>query len=268
MAQVLMNLLVNARDAMPDGGVVMLGTGIVTLDQTYARAHPGTREGAYVTLAVKDRGVGMDSHTLAHCFEPFFTTKARGQGTGLGLATVYGIIKQSDGSIEIDSEPGRGTTVQVYLPKLDNVESVEAAAASSTGTALGGSETILLVEDDAKVRKLIRHTIERLGYQVFEAPSGAAALALAQAHDAIDLLLTDVVMPEMSGAELANQLGAWRPELKILFMSGYTEYARKLPDDVTTGARLLLKPFTPDELARKVRDVLDTPSQESVIAER
>jgi signal transduction histidine kinase/ActR/RegA family two-component response regulator len=256
IGQVVMNLLVNARDAMPHGGRVTLQTGLVSLDQAYARTHPGTRQGAYVCLTVMDMGIGMDGHTLAHCFEPFFTTKPTGQGTGLGLATVYGIVKQSDGAVEIESESGRGTIVRIYLPLLENID-VPETALPATETLPGGTETILLVEDDPKVRRLIRHTIERQGYPVLEASSGSAALTLAKDHDVIHLLLTDVVMPEMSGAELASRLSAIRPGLKVLYMSGYTESANKLPSELLPGALLLLKPFTPDELAHKIREALD-----------
>ena len=258
IGQVLMNLLVNARDAMPEGGTVKLETGRMDLDQAHARTHAGARPGPYAVLTVTDMGIGMDAHTLAHCLEPFFTTKPTGQGTGLGLATVYGIVKQSDGAIDVQSQPGQGTTVKIYLPRLDHVDDPESAEPAVEALPRG-SETILLVEDDAKVRRLVRQTIERQGYSVLEASSGAAALAVAEQSDSIHLLLTDIVMPEMSGAELATQLATARPGLKVLYMSGYTEHATTLRHHLISGTTLLLKPFTPEELARRVRDALDTP---------
>ncbi|MBI4401687.1 MAG: PAS domain S-box protein [Nitrospirae bacterium] len=258
--QVIMNLAVNARDAMPKGGTLTIETANVELDQAYCRIHPGTRPGRYVRLSVRDTGVGMDASTLAHCFEPFFTTKPLGQGTGLGLATVYGIVKQSDGAVDIHSQVGQGTTVKIYLPCLASTDEALATAPASR-VIPQGTETILVVEDEGVVRTLIRKIIEQQGYTVLDAVSGPAAITIAAEQTGpIDLLVTDVVMPEMSGPELATLLTASRPDMKVLFLSGYAEDALAHRSTVGPEMMLLKKPFTPEELALKVRDALDTRS--------
>jgi two-component system cell cycle sensor histidine kinase/response regulator CckA len=257
--QVLLNLVVNARDAMPGGGTLTVETRNVVLDENFVRKHPGSREGHYVALSVADSGTGMDADTLSHVFEPFFTTKPPGSGTGLGLATVYGIVKQSDGYISVDSEAGKGATFTMYLPRVDAL--VEEPAVPIAAVSDGGSETILLVEDEEAVRSLVRRVLERKGYQVFAASNGQEALDLSTSHDVIDLLITDVIMPEMGGRELASRLAQLRPSLRILFMSGYSEEAVAQHGVFEPGTAFLEKPFTPDTLVEKVRAVLDTPLQ-------
>ena len=207
-------------------------------------------------LAVSDTGRGMDSDTLSHAFEPFFTTKEKGKGTGLGLATVYGIVQQSGGTVNVYSEPGHGTSFKCYLPRAS--EAVEAPAPESAASAATGSETILLAEDEEAVRKAVRQTLTRHGYRVLETAGGPAALALVKSHPGpIHLLLTDVVMPGMSGRELADRLTARRPEVRVLFMSGYTDDAVVRHGMLEPGLAYLQKPFCPDVLAEKVREVLD-----------
>lgn len=255
--QVIVNLAVNARDAMPRGGTLTLETAQVELDQAFSRKHPGTKPGQYVRLSVKDTGIGMDAKTLARCFEPFFTTKPSGQGTGLGLATVYGIVKQSEGAIDLQSKVGHGTTVTIYLRQWDAKAGAEAAAADA-GSIPCGTETVLVVEDDAVVRTLIRKVIEQYGYTVLDAVSGPAALALAeQEPSTIHLLVTDVVMPDMSGPDLVMQLSAVRPGLKALYLTGYAEAPAIHRASAARDTLLLQKPFTPEELALKVREALD-----------
>jgi PAS domain S-box-containing protein len=258
LEQVIVNLAVNARDAMPDGGTLTIETANVDVDEAYAREQATVEAGHYVLLAVTDTGFGMDRETQARLFEPFFTTKALGKGTGLGLATVYGIVKQSGGYIWVYSEPGHGTSFKVYLPRVDApAESLEPAPASSG--VLGGSETVLVAEDEEAVRHLARRVLESRGYTVLVAASGPEALRLAEGREGpIHLLVTDVVMPEMGGRELAQRLVAPRPAMRILFVSGYTDAAIMQQGVLTPGAAFLQKPFTPDSLARKVRDVLDS----------
>ncbi|PYQ23163.1 MAG: hybrid sensor histidine kinase/response regulator, partial [Acidobacteria bacterium] len=228
------------------------------LDEAYAAQHTAVVPGEYVRLAVSDTGVGMDKETQANIFEPFFTTKPRGQGTGLGLATVYGIVKQSGGFISVCSEPGRGATFECYLPRA--AEAVEAAAPEPSGSSSAGNETILLAEDEDAVRSAVRQTLARHGYRVVEASGGPAALALAESHrDPIHLLLTDVVMPGMNGRELADRIAARRPQMKVLYMSGYTDDAIVRHGMLEPGLAYLQKPFRPDTLAAKVREVLDAP---------
>ncbi len=256
MKQVLLNLAVNARDAMPQGGKLTIETDNVALDEQYARLHPDVAAGAYVMLAVSDTGVGMAEETRSRVFEPFFTTKASGKGTGLGLATVYGIVKQSNGAISVYSEPGLGTTFKVYLPRV--VEPAETAAPSTLAGVRGGSETVLLAEDNEMVRTLTCEILKRQGYTVVEARHGADALDIARRyHGPIHLLLTDVVMPEMSGPELVSRLGPIRPQMKIVYMSGYTADAIDHQGMLDHGIEFLPKPVGVDTLVRKVREVLD-----------
>jgi len=251
--QVLMNLAVNARDAMPEGGMLSIRTKNVDLTERFAAEHVGVEPGGYVMLSVTDNGMGMDVATQARIFEPFFTTKAIGKGTGLGLATVFGIVKQSAGHIVVTSEPGRGTTFAIYFPRTEGVQASTVSDAPRSNSSRRGSETILLVEDDDQVRAVARGILRRQGYTVLEAAGPGEALIVTERQPAIGLLLTDVVLPLMSGPELAVRLRAIRPEMKVIFMSGYS-------DDIigpsSGGAPFLQKPITPEDLTRKVRDVL------------
>jgi signal transduction histidine kinase/ActR/RegA family two-component response regulator len=251
--QVVLNLCLNARDAMPDGGRLEVRTANAELDDAAARS-AGTHPGPHVLLEVRDSGLGMDAETLEHAFEPFYTTKEQGKGTGLGLATVLGIVQQSGGGIAVETAPGQGTTFRIYLPAVGDALTRDEAAADRPER---GHETILLVEDESIVRELVARVLRTHGYAVIEAADGEEALAIAQAEPAIHLLLTDVVMPGISGRELAERLAASRPELRILYMSGYTDEAI-VHHGVREGeAEFIAKPFTPDALARKVRGVLD-----------
>jgi CheY-like chemotaxis protein len=255
--QVLMNLVVNARDAMPRGGKITIETTNVELDESYAPRHLAVQPGRYVMLAVSDNGSGMDAVTQKHVYDPFFTTKELGKGTGLGLSTVYGIIKQSGGSIWLYSEVGKGTTFKIYLPRIEEGAASETTADQPT-ELVGGSETILLVEDEAMVRTLTRDNLRDFGYEVMEASNGEEALTICSQHDgAIDLVLTDVVMPLMSGRELIDRLKATCPDIKTLYMSGYTDDAIVHHGVLDADTQFLEKPFTLDGLARKVREVLD-----------
>jgi two-component system cell cycle sensor histidine kinase/response regulator CckA len=255
--QVIMNLAVNARDAMPQGGKLKIQTANVELDQAYARDHPGSKAGNYVLLAVTDTGTGMNAETLAHIFEPFYTTKERGKGTGLGLATVYGIVKQSNGYIVVDSSPGRGTTFQIYLPQHIGKPATEEREVDS-GEKLRGSESILLVEDSEPLRKLAQTFLESAGFRVMSAEHGEDALQVASRHGkTFDLLLTDVVMPGMNGRVLAEQLLPRQPGMRVLYMSGYTDSFIAGHGVLEPGTHLLHKPFTDEVLIRKVREVLD-----------
>lgn len=255
--QVIMNLAVNARDAMPTGGKLKIQTANVTLDQTYTRNHPGSKAGNYVLLSVTDTGTGMDAATLAHIFEPFFTTKERGKGTGLGLATVYGIVKQSNGYIAVDSAPGKGTSFQIYLPREVGHASAGEQKADSN-EKLRGSESILLVEDAEPLRKLAQTFLSAAGFRVSSAENGEDALEVAARYaGTFDLLLTDVVMPGMNGRVLAEHLLRRQPGMKVLYMSGYTDSFIAGHGVLEPGTHLLHKPFTEEVLIQKVRQVLD-----------
>jgi PAS domain S-box-containing protein len=258
--QVVINLAVNARDAMPEGGRLLIETANVELDEGYARLHVGqVRAGPYVLLAVSDSGCGMDAETRARIFEPFFTTKELGKGTGLGLATVYGIVKQSDGFIWVYSEPGQGTTFKVYLPRVDEPARPAPAEPSEVARARA-EETVLLVEDDDALRALSQEMLESLGYRVMVAASGDAALAGLEARrEPVDLILTDVVMPRMGGRHLAERARALHPESRVLFMSGYTDDAVLRFGLLEEGQDFLQKPFTVARLAGKIRELLDRP---------
>ncbi len=257
LEQVIMNLAVNARDAMPGGGRLTIEAGNVELDERYARSHVGAAPGSYVMLAVSDNGTGMDADTQAHIFEPFFTTKEEGKGTGLGLSTVYGIVKQSGGNIWVYSEPGQGTSFKIYLPRVEEPADGLAAEAPAAPPPRG-SETVLLVEDDDEVRGLAREILDAFGYHVLEARRGDEAVAIAVQHaGVIHLLVTDVVMPGMNGREVAEAVARQRPETKVLYLSGYTENAIVHHGIVDRRTAFLQKPFAPDTLARKVREVLD-----------
>jgi PAS domain S-box-containing protein len=257
--QILLNLAVNARDAMPGGGTLTLETANVEFGETRAAAHSSVAPGRYVRLAVADTGVGMNEETQRRIFEPFFTTKPIGQGTGMGLATVYGIVKQSEGYISVDSEPGRGTTFEIYFPRLDAIAEAPTPAAPFD-FILGGTETILLVEDNLALREVTRQRLEESGYTVLQAENGEAALTLAAEHGgAIDLLLTDVVMPKLGGVELARRLASLRSGFRLLYMSGFTGDKLLEHGVVEEGGALLTKPFTHDQLTKAVRQALDRP---------
>jgi len=254
--QVIVNLAVNARDAMPDGGKLTIETANVDLDEAYAQTHLGSVAGPYVMLAVTDSGVGMDATVRAHLFEPFFTTKEVGRGTGLGLATVYGIVKQSGGYISVYSEVGRGSSFKIYLPRIATTADTPASPQRS-GPARG-TETVLVVEDEPAVLTLSRRALESQGYVVLAASDATAALRVVERHGGtIHMLVTDVVMPGLSGRELADQLAAQRPGIRVLYMSGYPGDAVVQHGGLPSGSAFLQKPFSPDSLARKVRDVLD-----------
>jgi len=261
--QVIINLAVNARDAMPEGGKLTIETVNVEADDKYVRQHAPMSAGSFVALTITDTGAGMNADIQAQIFEPFFTTKERGKGTGLGLATVYGVVKQSGGFIWVESEPGQGSTFRVLLPRIEGPVGT-AARYSRPRESWKGSETILLTEDEEPLRKLILSMLSEDGYAVLEAANGSEAIEIARgAPGKIDLLLTDVVMPGMGGLELADQLVALYPEMKVLYMSGYTEFAAPQNKILQQGRPLLQKPFTRQTLARKVRDVLqDSPAPE------
>jgi two-component system, cell cycle sensor histidine kinase and response regulator CckA len=255
---VIVNLAVNARDAMPHGGKLTIETGNVTLDQEYARHHLSVVSGSYVLLAISDTDVGMDEQVRERIFEPFFTTKEQGRGTGLGLAMCYGIVKQHGGSIWVYSEPGHGTSFRIYLPRVD--EPVERLVhAEAPRVAARGAETILLVEDEAAVRELAARVLREHGYTVLEAAHPDEALAVAEARPAgsIHLLLTDVVMPGMSGKALAEEVLKRSPGIKALFILGYTNNAIVHHGRLDLGVAFLPKPFSPTTLTRKVREILD-----------
>ncbi len=255
--QVLLNLVVNGRDAMPDGGRLTIETSNVLVDSDFAAQHPPMIPGAYVLLRVSDTGVGMDDKVIKHIFEPFFTTKSRVKGTGLGLATCYGIVKQAAGYIWANSKPNSGASFSIYLPR-DGETPIPAAAVAQTESPSTGAENVLLVEDELMVMEMVEKILHVHGYRVITASGGEEALAVARdMNGEIDLLLTDVVMPKMSGGELARTLVAQHPDLKVLFMSGYTEDAAVHQGRLEHGADFLQKPFSPRDLAKKVRKVLD-----------
>jgi PAS domain S-box-containing protein len=260
MEQIIMNLAVNSRDAMPKGGRFTIETSNVELDNLYRAAHPVVQPGKYVLLAVSDTGTGMDAETQAHIFEPFFTTKEQGKGTGLGLATVYGVVKQSGGFIWVYSELGRGTTFKIYLPRVD-----EAAASIPVvhipSSLARGTETVLLAEDEQDVREVAREFLESAGYTVLEAAGGAEALEVSAARAGpIDLLITDMVMPGISGQELARKMRALREGIRVIYMSGYSEHAAGEAAKCDAAAMVLTKPFSRAVLLRTVRDILPVPT--------
>jgi two-component system, cell cycle sensor histidine kinase and response regulator CckA len=258
--QVIMNLAVNARDAMPTGGKLTLETGNVVLGEDYAREHLGVKPGEYVMLAVTDSGIGMDRVTLARAFEPFFTTKEKGKGTGLGLSTVLGIAQQSGGSVWAYSEVGKGSSFKVYLPRIEDAAVQACRSGEPPAMTSRGAETILLVEDDEQVRRVAVGILRKAGYHVIEACDAKRAMESAEAHTGlIHLLVSDVVMPKMSGPELAKRLSSVRPEMKVLCMSGYTDDSIVRHGVLEAHFAFVQKPITPDSLTKKVREVLDAP---------
>jgi len=259
--QVLMNLVVNARDAMPNGGKLTVTTSAATLDEDYAQAHPGTTPGDYVMLSVADTGIGMSEEVKARMFEAFFTTKPAGKGTGLGLVTCQTIVRQSGGLIDVSSELGKGTTFKIYFPRIDQPVPVAASALRKTAPLRRGTETLLVVEDEPAVRHLAEGVLKAQGYEVLTAPNGQDALRIAREHKGrpIALVISDVVMPRMGGKVMAEWLKITYPDLKVLFTSGYTEDAIAHHGVLDADVDFLPKPYTPGTLARKVRDLLDAP---------
>ena len=254
-----MNLVVNAKDAMPIGGKLTIETVNIDLDENYFTDHGIVEKqpGSYVVMTVSDTGIGMDEETQKHIFEPFFTTKGIDEGTGLGLSTIYGIVKQNDGFIWVYSEPGQGTTFKVYLPKVK--ADVKAEEKEQTPVEnLGVSETVFIVEDDDSLRNLAQKALQQHGYRVLTAENGEDALRISKEHEgAIDLMITDVVMPKMGGKETAERLQPLHPQMKVIYMSGYTDESIVHHGVLAPGLNFLEKPFSPEGLARKVREVLD-----------
>jgi CheY-like chemotaxis protein len=260
LEQVIMNLVVNAKDAMPSGGKISIRTDRVTLDESYRPENTFIKHGPYVMISVTDNGQGMDRETQARIFEPFFTTKEKGKGTGLGLSTVYGIVKQSGGYVFVQSEPSRGTTFTIYFPRVEEPCDVLGTTPAALGAA-AGTETVLLVEDEDSVRQLVRETLEARGYRVLEAENGKAGVAVAASHaESIHLVITDVVMPGLGGHELVQQLVSVRPGIKVLYLSGYAPEAFSIPLGADAQKLFLQKPFTLQALSRKVREVLGPPA--------
>ena len=255
--QILVNLAVNARDAMPDGGKLVIETANVELDEEYCRVHSYAQVGSYVLLAVSDTGCGIPEDVKSHLFEPFFTTKPKGHGTGLGLATIYGAVRQAGGFVEVYSEVGKGTAFKIYLPRV--AEKPEKLNQELHALEVqGGSETVLLVEDEKIVRDLALRILKRLGYHVIHASDGGKAFMLAESYtERIDLLMTDVVMPGMNGRQLAERLSKIHPEMKVLYTSGYTENAIAHHGIIDEGLNFIGKPYALQVLAPKIRDVLD-----------
>ncbi|MGA2436654.1 MAG: ATP-binding protein, partial [Bryobacteraceae bacterium] len=260
MHQILMNLAANARDAMPDGGELFIETSNVEIDRKFAAQHPETAPGPCVLLTVTDTGHGMDQATAMQIFEPFFTTKGLRNGTGLGLATVYGIVRQNSGWIGVQSEPGKGASFQIYLPRVSAAPSPDPPRESAPATLTGG-ETVLIVEDQKDVLQLTRTALESYNYRVLEAAHAEEAILVSGGYPGpIDILVTDVVLPGMNGRELAGRLAASRPEMKVLFVSGYAGDMIGHRGVLDTGLEYLPKPFSPDGLAAKIREVLGPPS--------
>ena len=259
--QVIVNLAVNARDAMPQGGKLIIATENFVMDEAFVRRYPyPVRPGPYVLLTVTDTGIGMDGETKARAFEPFFTTKEKGKGTGLGLSTVYGVVKQSAGYIDIESSPGLGTTFKIYLPQVNEEIEAQTHPSGETIRAARGRETILLVEDEESLRRLTRTSLELSGYKVLEAEDGFNALNASHNYDGqINLLLTDVVMPRMGGRTLAQELTLRRPEIRVVYMSGYTGQTIGSQGPFEPSSDFLPKPFSREVLTRKIREVLDRP---------
>jgi CheY-like chemotaxis protein len=254
--RVIMNLVLNSRDAMPDGGKLIIETANVNIGDEYSSTHADSAPGPYVLIAVTDSGAGMSREVKEKLFEPFFTTKEKGKGTGLGLPSVYGIVKQSGGFVWVYSEPGRGTTFKVYLPRAD--EPSTGVIRTPTRNRRVGEETILLVEDDEEVRTVATRILRNNGYRVLEAANGAEALRVCNAERvAVDLIVTDIVMPEMGGTELAERVRESQPDARFLFTSGYTEDAAVRQTLLDPGEAFIEKPFTPTSLAQKARQVLD-----------
>jgi two-component system cell cycle sensor histidine kinase/response regulator CckA len=262
LEQVIVNLAVNARDAMSNGGTLVIETANVELGEPYTSRHMTVKPGRYISLTVTDTGVGMDEKTASKVFDPFFTTKGKTQGTGLGLSTVYGILKQSGGTVDVYSEPGRGTSVKVYLPRVDAAVAAPAPAAATAPDA-EGRETVLVVEDEEAVRRLVLTTLERRGYHVLMASSGVEAMHFARDHKGpIHLMLTDLVMPQMGGAEVIKRMRRKRPDTAVLCMSGYTDRSIQRTRSIA-GHDFLQKPFTPTQLLQKVREILDRGHEQS-----
>jgi two-component system, cell cycle sensor histidine kinase and response regulator CckA len=258
LEQVVFNVVMNACDAMPQGGTLTIETANVEWDERQARRYAGMQAGSYVLLAMHDTGRGMDATTRSRLFEPFFSTKSRGRGTGLGLSTVYGVISQSGGHIEVDSTPGRGTVFKIYLPQVEK-PAVAQKSGVSTAKLQQGSETVLLVEDEDEVRAAVCESLQMRGYTVLKARHGKEAVMICRRHDGpIHLLLTDVIMPQMTGPELTQRVSPLRPQMKVLYVSGYTSDALNQRIMMEPGTAFLQKPFTPDALARQVRALLDT----------
>ena len=257
LEQILVNLVINARDAMPKGGKVTVELRNIELDKIGVAAHPGLQPGDYVEMSVSDTGTGMDAETMSRIFEPFFTTKDSGKGTGLGLATVYGIVQQNNGAIEVQSRMGHGTTFYIYLPRATDLGKPAPIKPSASAT---GNETILLVEDDDRVRALVSNLLRKNGYTVLLASAGDQALEIAARHRGrIHLLLTDVVMPGLNGRILSERLTAARPDTRVLYMSGYSDDAILRHGVRKAAAHFIQKPFSIDALAHKIRETLNAP---------